>query len=127
MNIRPREPVVFAEDFVKLYKWYMNAFDLNVTLLEEEKYHYCHLENDQGFKIGIADAAEMGVKPQDRMNNSVVIQIQVEDLKEFFAHVENHEGCVNFGPSFDKSGGFWFGGIADIEGNPIWVVDQNCP
>ena len=32
-----------------------------------------------------------------------------------------------FGPSFDKENNFWFGGFADPEGNPWWVVDKDCP
>ena len=31
------------------------------------------------------------------------------------------------GPNHNQKAGFWFGAIADPEGNPWWVVDVNCP
>ena len=48
------------------------------------------------------------------------------DVTAFFAHLQASGGVVTFGPSFDKAG-FPFGGFTDPEGNPIWVVDKNCP
>ena len=36
-------------------------------------------------------------------------------------------GTVTGGPARDAQGGFWFGGFADPEGNPVWVVDGACP
>ena len=36
-------------------------------------------------------------------------------------------GSVVFGPSYDEEGEYWYGSIADPEGNEIWFVDQNCP
>jgi hypothetical protein len=51
----------------------------------------------------------------------------VEDVKAFFEHVKAKNGTVTFGPSYEEKNGFWFGGVADPEGNPIWVVDVNCP
>ena len=78
-------------------------------------------------KIGIADADEMGVEPVDRSRNTVVLQFQVDDVKEFFALLMDTGGAITHGPSFDEKDDFWFGGFSDPEGNPCWVVDKNCP
>jgi predicted enzyme related to lactoylglutathione lyase len=69
----------------------------------------------------------MGVQPGDRAQSCVLMQIEVDDVRAFFAHVEAKGGSVRFGPSLDEKDGFWYGGIADPEGNPIWVVDSLCP
>ena len=127
MNLHPRESVIFAEDFAAMVKWYQEVLGFKITLLVEEGYHYCNLENEHGIRLGIASAAEMGVTPKDRKNNSVVLQFQVPDLHQFFEHLEKHNGAITFGPSFDEKDSFWFGGFHDIEGNPFWVVDENCP
>jgi len=127
MDVKAREIVIFADDFEKLSNWYREVFNMDVHLKSTDGYHYCHLKNAHGLEIGIADGAEMGVTPGDRGNNSVVFQIEVEDVKAFFAHIESHQGKTPFGPAYDENDGFWFGSITDIEGNPIWVVDVNCP
>ncbi|KAA3656005.1 MAG: hypothetical protein DWQ04_32375 [Chloroflexi bacterium] len=127
MKISPRESVIFAEDFQAMKAWYQDVLGFKVTLLAEEDYHYVNLENDEGVRIGIADAKEMGITPQDRSNNTVVLQFEVSDVKIFFAYLQEKGGSVTFGPSFDEKGGFWFGGFHDLEGNPFWVVDENCP
>jgi len=127
MKISPRESVIFAEDFQAMKSWYQDVLGFKVTLLAEEDYHFASLENDEGVRIGIADAKEMGIIPQDRSNNSVVLQFEVSDVKIFFAYLQEKGGSVTFGPSFDEKGGFWFGGFHDLEGNPFWVVDENCP
>ena len=85
------------------------------------------MKTPSGITISIASAVEMGVEPTDRSLNTVVLQFEVDDLAEFFAHLEQAGGAITFGPSFDKNGEFWFGGFSDPEGNPIWVVDKNCP
>ena len=46
-----------------------------------EDFHYCNLATQSGIKIGIADAKEMGVEPDDRSNNTVILQFEVEDLE----------------------------------------------
>ena len=127
MEIRPRETVILATDFDALVAWYRDGLGFAVTDLFEDDYHYCTLETPSGIKIGIASAAEMEVEPTDRSLNTVVLQFEVDDLKEFFAHLEQAGGAITFGPSFDKNGEFWFGGFSDSEGNPCWVVDKNCP
>lgn len=127
MDIVPRESVVFAENFSAMVAWYRDVLGFSIALLKEEDYHYCSLENENGVRIGIADALEMGVMPGERRHNTVVLQFQVPDLKEFFEHLQTNGGAVTFGPSFDENDGFWFGGFHDLEGNPFWVVDENCP
>lgn len=127
MRIAPRETVVLAEDFAALVAWYRDVLGLRETLRVEDDYHYCNLENDLGLKVGIADAAEMGVTPQDRGANTVLLQVQVPDVRELFAHLERQGGTPTFGPSYDEKGAFWYGGFKDLEGNPIWVVDESCP
>jgi len=127
IEIRPREMVILAADFRLLVTWYQDVLGFEVTNLFEDGFHFCNLKTLSGIKIGIGSAAEMGVEPTDRSMNTVVLQFEVDDLAEFFAHVGAAGGSVSSGPSFDKKGGFWFGGIADPEGNPIWVVDKNCP
>jgi len=127
MEIRPRETVILASSFSELVDWYCNVLGFTVTQLHEEEYHYCNLETPTGIQIGIADAKEMGVVPQDRSQNTVLLQIQVANVQELFTHLQQ-AGCkTTFGPSFDQQGQFWFGGFSDLEGNPIWVVDENCP
>ena len=127
MDVRAREPVIFAGDFSPLVAWYVRALGFAVTRLEEERYHYANLESPAGVKLGIADAREMGVEPGDRSRNTVVLQFEVPDVRAFLSLVGESGGRVTFGPSQDADDGFWFGGFADPEGNPFWVVDETCP
>jgi predicted enzyme related to lactoylglutathione lyase len=127
IQIRPRETVILASDFVALYSWYRDVLGFRISRLFEGGYHYCNLETATGIAIGIGDAKEMGVQPGDRAQSCVLMQIEVDDVRAFFAHVEAKGGSVRFGPSLDEKDGFWYGGIADPEGNPIWVVDSLCP
>jgi len=127
MKLYPRESVIFADDFHALIAWYQNVLGFKQTYLVEDEYHYCTLENENGICLGIASATEMDIIPDNRKNNTVVLQFQVTDVPDFFDHLKERGGTVTFGPSFDKKGGFWFGGFQDLEGNPFWVVDENCP
>lgn len=124
--IGPREPVIMAEKWSALVDWYINVLGFIQTYRVEDDYHYVNLETASGIKIGIADATEMGVKIRERASNTVVLQFDVPDVKAFFEHIETNGGTKVFGPSFDEKGQFWFGGIEDLEGNPIWIVDENC-
>ena len=56
-----------------------------------------------------------------------ILSNELDDVQQFFTHLEETGGAVTFGPSFEEKGQFWFGGFADPEGNPCWVVDRNCP
>jgi predicted enzyme related to lactoylglutathione lyase len=127
MEIHPRESVILAENFLLLVEWYQKVLQFKIVQLHEDQYHYCNFENEHGSKIGIADAKEMGITPGDRKNNTVVLQFQVPDVKDFFQYLQEHDGVITFGPSFDEKGQFWYGGFHDLEGNPFWVVDENCP
>ena len=127
MEIRPRESVIFAENFQLLVEWYQKVLHFKIIQQFEDQYYYCILENEHGLKIGIADAKEMGITPGDRKNNTVVLQFQVQDVKYFFQYLQKYEGIITFGPSFDEKGQFWYGSFQDLEGNPLWVVDENCP
>ena len=127
IEIRPRELVILASDYSKLLAWYQEALGFQITADFTEDYKYCNLETPSGIQIGIGDAAEMGVEPIDRSTHTVIPQIEVDDVKEFFKHLEKSDATITFGPSFDENGKFWYGGFADPEGNPFWVVDLNTP
>ena len=126
-EIRPRETVILAADFQPLFEWYRDVLGFTIVQLFEEGMHYCNLEHDSGIRIGIGDAGEAGVRPSNRAANTVVIQFEVDDVRGFFAHLEANGATITGGPSLDVHDNFWFGSFADPEGNPIWVVDSNCP
>ena len=127
IEISPRETVILASDYDSLVAWYRDVLGFEVVQRFEEGYHYCNLETPSGIRIGIGSAGEMGVEPIDRSRNTVLLQVQVESVQEFFEHLQKQGGSVTFGPMFEEKAGFWFGGFADPEGNPCWVVDANCP
>lgn len=127
MQIRPRESVILATEFSSLVAWYRDVLGFTVVKCFEEGFHYANLETPSGIKLGIADANEMGVTPGDRRGNTVVLQFEVDDVREFFALLKQAGASITNGPSFDADGEFWFGAFADPEGNPFWVVDKNCP
>jgi predicted enzyme related to lactoylglutathione lyase len=116
--------VVLAEDYARLRDWYLETLELELEEEWTEHYHYAELVKDGRLVVGIADAKEMGVEPGERQRQAVVAQFNVEDVKAFLRRVEDAGGTVPFGPSLDETGGFWFGGFADLEGNPAWVVQM---
>ena len=126
-DLKPRETVILADDYSALVAWYRDVLGFKVVRDFAEDYHYCNLETDSGIRIGIGSAKEMGVEPTDRSQNTVVQQFEVKSVEEFFTHLKQNGGAVVFGPSFDEKGRFWYGGFSDPEGNPCWVVDENCP
>jgi predicted enzyme related to lactoylglutathione lyase len=127
MEIRPRETVILAADYPSLVAWYRDTLGFKVVQQFDDGYHYAYMETASGIKIGIGSAKEMGVVPVDRSKNTVILQVEVDDVQLFFNHLEGAGGAVTFGPSLDDKGKFWFGGFEDPEGNPCWVVDKNCP
>ena len=127
IDVRARETVILAAGFSELVAWYRDVLGFSVVNLFEDGFHYCNLETPSGIKIGIADAQEMGVVPGDRRNNTVVLQFEVDDVRELFTHLKQTGASITNEPTFNKQDGFWFGAFADPEGNPYWVVDKNCP
>ncbi len=124
MKLQLMNAVVMAEDYEKLRDWYADTLELEIEEEWTENCHYAELVKDGRLVIGIADAKEMKVTPGDRRNHAVVAQFNVEDVKAFLTRVLEKGGAVPFGPSYDEAEGFWFGGFADIEGNPCWVVEM---
>lgn len=127
MHIRPREVVILAHHPAQLVDWYRDTLGFEIVQQFDEDYHYTYMQTSTGIKIGIGSAAEMGVAAPPRNQNTVLLQFEVDDVPAFFTHLETKGSVVSFGPSFDPKGQFWFGGFTDLEGNPIWVVDRNCP
>ena len=127
IKIRPRETVIMADDFHGLVEWYRDVLGFKVTQLFTNGSHYANMATSTGIEIGIALVTEIGIEPGNRTNNTVVLQIEVDDLPAFFEYIKETKGGVAFGPSFNEKDEFWFGSIADPEGNQIWVVDSNCP
>jgi len=127
VKIFPRETVILADDTHKLVDWYINILGFKETARYEDNLFYSNLETESGIIIGIADIKELDVKKPNRQKNTVILQIEVEDVKTFLAYIKEQEGTVVYGPSFDEKGNYWCGSFRDIEGNEIWVVDTNCP
>lgn len=123
----PRETVILAEDFKAMINWYQTVLGFQVTKLFEDDFHFCNLQTPSGIKIGIGDAKEMGVEPKDRSKNTVILQFEVDTITDFFNHLEQHACKTIFGPSHSEKDDFWYGAFEDLEGNPCWVVDKNCP
>jgi len=124
MRLQLMNAVVQAEDYEGLKNWYMQALDLELSEEWTEKFHYAELVRDGRLVFGIADAREMGIEPGDRKRATVMPQLNVDDVKAFLAQVKERGGTVPFGPSYDEDLDLWFGGFADIEGNPVWVVQM---
>jgi len=127
MELSPREVVILADDYDALVGWYVEVLGFRIARRFDEGYRYANLETETGLRIGIAPAVEVDVTPGDRAKNTVLLQVQVPDVRAFFEKLLEAGSIILFGPSFDRKGGFWYGGFADPEGNPIWVVDENCP
>ena len=127
MEIRPRETVILAADYASLVAWYRDVLGFKVVQQFSDGYNYAYMETASGIKIGIGSAEEMGVVPVDRSKNTVILQVEVDDVQHFFTHLEEAGGAVTFGPSLDDKDKFWFDGFAETEENPCWVVDKSCP
>ena len=127
IEIRPREIVILADDFDLLVGWYRDVLGFDVVRFFNDTFQFANLETSTGIRLGIGSAVEMGVVPADRQQNTVVFQIEVDDVRGLFAHLEQNGATITGGPSFDEQMKFWFGSFADPEGNPVWVVDKDCP
>jgi len=127
IEINPREIVILAENFHSLVNWYKDILNFKETDLYEDEYSYCNLQTESGIKIGFADMKEMGVKNPNRRNNTIILQIEVNDVNSLFNYLKEQNGSILFGPSFNEKENFWYGSFTDLEGNEIGVVDKNFP
>ena len=129
MNIKilPREIVLVAKNHQSLIDWYVNNLDFKIVYNNID-IKYCSLATDSGIKIGIADMESLGNESYSkRLMNTVILQIATNDLKKLFKKIKSNGGSILFGPSYDEGDKYWYGSVTDIEGNEIWVIDENCP
>jgi predicted enzyme related to lactoylglutathione lyase len=127
MRLELMNAVVLAEDYAALRDWYIYALGLELRQEWTEKFHYAELVKNGKLVVGIADAKEMGLTPHphgEKKNATVVAQFNVDDVPTFLANIREKGGHVPFGPSYDPNLDLHFGGFADIEGNPAWVVQM---
>ncbi|UCG29805.1 MAG: VOC family protein [candidate division WOR-3 bacterium] len=124
MNLKLIYPIILAGDYEKLVDWYIKTFDLRIKYKFEGEENYTVLEHSGQAVVGIAIAHEMGVKPTAPRNNTAIIQFSVSDIKGLFERVREAGGKILFGPSTDEEEGYLYGGLLDIEGNQIWVVEE---
>jgi len=124
MEITLINAVTLAQDYEKLVAWYRETLELEIKLQVDNDYRYTDLAKAGKLVVGICPAKEMNHTPTTPRNNSVVLQISVDDIEELFAQVKESEGTIIFGPAVDKNEGFRFGAFADIEGNPVWVMEN---
>ncbi|MCW3984822.1 MAG: hypothetical protein NWE91_00175 [Candidatus Bathyarchaeota archaeon] len=124
MKINLLNPMILAENYEELAEWYEKTFDLAIKTRVEEGEEYMELGAPSKILFGFARAKEMGVKPSTPRNNTVIIQLSVNDINELFDKVKKAGGKILFGPSIDEEEGYLYGGLADIEGNQIWVIEK---
>jgi predicted enzyme related to lactoylglutathione lyase len=117
--------VILAGDYDAVVEWYVNTFDLDIGTTVDEDYHYTELTRNGKLVIAIADAKEMGVIPSQPRNNSLIVQLSLSNIKEAFQRIMDNGGTILFGPSLDEKWEFYYGGFYDIEGNQIWVIEDN--
>ncbi len=128
MTLETISTVVLAEDYEKLSQWYIDTFGLEknpATSDANDEYSYCELIRDGQTILAVTNASEMGAIPPTPRANTAIIQLYISDIEPFFKKVAENGGTIQFGPSHDPNyGGYNYGGFADIEGNPFWVVDR---
>ena len=127
IKILPREIVLVAKNHQSLIDWYVNNLNFKIVYNNLD-IKYCSLATDSGIKIGIADMGSLGNESYSkRIMNTVILQIATNDLQKLFKKIKNNGGSILFGPSYDEGDKYWYGSVTDIEGNEIWVIDENCP
>ena len=128
---RAREPVLLAQDFSALLGWYEAALGFSRVQVFDGAYRYALVQGPGGVRLGIAEAAPLGLRAPPPGGSAVRLQWEIENLPAFFdwfeTQAEAHGGAVAFGPQRDAADGFVFGAIRDLEGNEIWLVDETCP
>ena len=122
MKLRLLNVVIMAENYQKLVDWYINALGLELQQEWTEDYHYAELAYDKHLVVGITPASELKHQPTMPRNNATIIQLVVSDIKAFYERIKKYEGKVLFEINFDEKEQFYFGAVADIEGNEIWVI-----
>ena len=127
MHVELVNTVILAENFAELRDWYAQVLDLTINVVESgEEYLYAELMNGNSCIFGIADAEQMGAKPQSPRQNTTLAQLCVPEIHELFERVQEHNGTAVFGPSYDEAfGGYYYGSFADPEGNQVWVINRN--
>ncbi len=126
MEIKLLNVILFAENYEDLVNWYQTALNLEVVHQETNPYHYTELGLNGKGLIGITPAKEIQHKLSKPKNNACVMQLSVKTIVDLFEKIKLHKGKVLFGPSKDEKYDFQYGGIADIEDNEIWVVQQQA-
>jgi predicted enzyme related to lactoylglutathione lyase len=121
MQTKLLNAVVLAENYEAIVEWYRNVFELEIISEINEDYRYTELGAAGKLVVGIALAEEMKLKPTSPRNNAVIVQVAVSDIHICFKRVEDTGGETLFGPSVE--GELVYGGIADPEGNQVWVVE----
>jgi predicted enzyme related to lactoylglutathione lyase len=124
MKIRLLNAVLLAADIDKLTDWYCSTFELSLSPVNEDNYRYNELSCDGLFVISISDAKQWNVIPSKPRNNTAIIQLTVSSVNECLERVTANGGKVLFGPAHDEVYDFNYGGFADIEGNHIWIVEE---
>ena len=124
MEISLINAVILAQDYEKLVNWYKETLELEIKLQVDKDYHYTDLAEGGKLVVGICPAKEMKHTPSTPRNNSVALQISVSDIEDLFTKVKENKGTILAGPSVDKNEGFRFGAFVDIEGNPVWVMEN---
>lgn len=124
MKINLLNPMILAEKYEELAEWYEKTFDLAIKTRVEEGEEHMELGTSSKVLFGFARAKEMGVKPSSPRSNTVIIQLSVKNIKELFDKVKKTGGKILFGPSLSDEEGYLYGGLADIEGNQIWVIER---
>ena len=56
-GLKPREPVILAQDFYALKDWYTTVLGFECIAIVDDR--YANLIHSNGIAIGIADAAQM--------------------------------------------------------------------
>ena len=124
---KAREPVVLAQDFYALIEWYERVLGFQRVQLIDDAYRYAILEVPGKIRIGFGEAKQMGIEAPNPTHGTVRLQWEVQPLEAFMEAFQAQSGTVVFGPSRDAADGYMYGAIRDIEGNEIWLVDENCP
>jgi predicted enzyme related to lactoylglutathione lyase len=114
--------VVLARNYPKLVAWYRKALAMKVKRVVTEGFDWTELARE-GLRIGITPAKQMGVKLPAKRSNAVVLHLVSRDVRGLMKQVKRAGARILFGPSHDEKDGYWYGAFADLEGNPIWVID----